>query len=357
MTTRTLVDYESVGQYNIAALGGTPDGSTDCSPVLLAAIDTASAAGGGEILFPRTPAGGTYRFLSGIPTSRLGPGITFKGIGWPTLSKEFDGDFFTTFGAYQKWKDLYFDCNGGTYTGALIRFRTNDTQQQMTRCVVVNGADAILLFEDIGGVGCNIRNNHFTLHASHLASGAVVKRTVSAVDTQAAPRHFKHNFTGAFTWFVIADGFQGAYFDHCYSAGMTIGDNSLGCTVNNCRLAVPVGMTAHISGNSTLMQSCEIGGDLTVDAGFVYGTFANNEMDPSKTFTDNSIKTGGDDQPRVEDPRLAVGIQALVQATADLQVGDAKRTGRLVIEDAGASSCNLVVYKGSKRYKVALTEL
>src|SRR5262245_16889713 len=115
---------KSVNSINLMQLGAVPNGVADCSGYLLTAVQTLATRGGGEIVLPITSAGRTYRFLSGLPTSTIGNYITFRGVGMPLLSKEFNGDFFPLIGgqAFPKFIGLEIDANGDAYTGSVIRF-------------------------------------------------------------------------------------------------------------------------------------------------------------------------------------------------------------------------------------------
>jgi hypothetical protein len=332
--------------YNVKDYGAVGDGTTDDAAAIRAAL--AAASGGGTVLFPT----GTYLASSAI--TGIWNHTTLYGLGDVWIKKGFSGNLFTVDGAYIKFLHINVDAEGETYTGPVVRYQANSNRCEWAYGDIEDGADSIFLLEDAAGSQSAWHDFFYILSASNLAAGACVKRTVSVVDTSASPRHFHHIIGGASSFFMDVNGLFTGYLDHVYTAGVNLGDNCLGVTINNCRLALPAARTATLSGNSVLVTNCEIGGTgtLVIDADFLYGQFVNNVMDPSTTFTDNSIKTAGATQPLVEDPRLATGRQVLVVATANLPAAAATMDGRILIEDAGAGNRNLIVYAGGQRFRI-----
>jgi hypothetical protein len=337
---------DGVGTYPVKAYGLKGDGVTDDGPALQTLIN--SLTSGGVIVF--TP--GTYRIATCMASSGFYAGTTIRNDGG-VISKECNGSLFSINSANNAMLDMVIDANGETYTGAVVTCKANSSVFEYSGGRITDGADPVFSFEDNGCSLSAFHDFYVTQHSSVVATGAVVKRTTSTVDTVASPRHFHHILAGSATWFADVNGFHGAYFDHVYSAGINIGANSLGNTLNNCRFAIPGGMTMTVSGNSTIATANEINsGILTVAAGFVYGIFANNVMDPAGTFTDSSIKTALATQPLVENPTLATGRQVTVIATADLPAAGASMNGRIVVEDAGAGDRNIIVYAGGQRFRI-----
>jgi hypothetical protein len=336
------------GIFHTKENGLIGNGSTDDGPALWALA--AAMTTGGTIMFDG-PA--TYRLATCGPAGGFWPGVRFVNAGEATLSKECNGDLFSINAAKNALIDLVVDANGDTYTGAVVRCKANSSQFELAGGRYESGADTILLFEDNGCSQSLFHDFYYDIHVSLVATGAAVKRTVSVVDTTASPRHFHHILGGASSWFADVNGFHGAYFDHVYSAGINIGANSLGNTLNNCRFAIPGAMTMTVSGTSTIVTANEINsGALTIAAGFVYGLFVNNAMDPAGTFTDSSIRTGLATQPLVENPTLATGRQVTGIATADLPAAAASMGSRIIIEDAGAGDRNLILYFGGQRFRI-----
>jgi hypothetical protein len=345
-------------EFDLRRYGAVPDGTTDTSPFLLEALDDAAEAGGGEIHIVRAPEGGTYRFESAVPSGRLPANVVFRGFGTPVLSKAFNGDWFPSTGAKNKWVDLYVDMNGATYTGAFVLFEANSSGQEIRGCEVVNGADSILLYEPVGGSGCHIHHNWFTTHTSMPLTSAVVKRTETTFEVTAAPRFFDHNMCyGPNTLFANVNGFHGFYVDSIYSNGITLGDNTANALITNCRFAMRAGDTLTASGSNVTIAHNNIGstGTYVVAAGFLYGKFVNNTMDSAMTFTDNSIKTNAVGQPFVEDPTLATGRQVPIFLSANIPVGATAMDGRLLISNDGVGASFLYWYKGGERYRAAGT--
>ncbi len=288
---------DGVGTYPVTVYGAKCDGVTDDTDEIQDAIDAAS--GGGTVVFPT----GTCRVTAEL--TGVAEGTTFQGLGNSWISKEFNGNLFTITTGYNRWLDFNVDQNGQTYTGPVIRFQSGSHTPEWSGGHVIDGGDSIFLYEDTGGSLGRIHHSTFTIHSSVASTSAVVKRTVSTVESAASPRYFDHiQCVGPNTRFANANGFHGAYFDSIYSNGIILGDNTLNALITNSRMVSVSGETIHFTGNSVAVLGNVLGGQgaFTVDAGYVYGTFANNMMDPSLTFTDNSIKTPGNSTPVVENP-------------------------------------------------------
>ncbi len=312
-TFQTLTNKVLWSTYDVKAYGLVGDGVADDGAAFVTLMNTivaASPIGFQEVVFPS----GRYRFATcGI--TQIPNYMVFKALGRATISKECNGDLFYLVGtpsgnggAFTRWHDFNVEMNAPTYTGAMMRFGSNSSGQEIDGWYLQEGTEAVFLLDDIGGCELISHDNIFILDPTIAVNGtsAIWKDNFTGRESAACPRHWHHDFGLAYSWYFRGDGLFGGYFDHIYSAGFNIGDNAIGVTINNARMAITAGQTAHISGNSNTVQASQIGGDLTIDAGYVYGTFANNTMDPSKTFTNNAVQNGTDaNVPYVEDPRVA----------------------------------------------------
>lgn len=294
------------------------DGVTDDSVAFQSAINAISAAGGGTLFLPPS----NYAIKTGLVN--LGNNLTVLGAGGAWFLKLFNGDLFTVGGTSSniRFHRLNVDAQGAIYTGEVVTFATGSAHVEWSSGIVFNGADSVFLFAADGGVETIVHDSLFVLDVSHTAAGAVVKQ--SGPDTGAAPRHFHDCFGLSGTRFYSGTGFQGVTFTKIYSSGITFtGSTTLNCIVNACRLNVS-GVTCIIDGNSVLVTDCEIGGNLTINASCVNSLFANNIMDPSKTFTNNAPASTIVTNPITQTTTLINGIKfpAVQSAQADVNTLD-----------------------------------
>ncbi len=323
------------------------DGVTNASVALQAMINQAAAAGGGHIVLPGN--GRTYRLTSGIANNSIGNNLIIEGLGGSTIVKEFDGTLFPLIGgpANLKFRNMTINANGGTYTGELLYFGQFCENIDVCGWTVTNGANSIFTYQGNGGDHSYIHNSVFTLHSSTVAAGAVIIN--DSVDT-AATRRFWHNcFCGLATWFYRGTGLESFYASEIYSAGISFtGSTSLGCTIRGSRFAIPTGQTMVLDGNGLIVNDNEIGGNLTINVGFINSQFRSNIMDPAATFTNSAPSNAV-----VENPISPYYNRwHPVVATASLPAASTAMNGTMILEDAGAGDRNLIIYAGGQRFRI-----
>lgn len=172
---------------------------------------------------------------------------------------------------------------------------------------------------------------------------------------------------------IVQDGTIGAHGVDLNGGGIILGGNiegSAGASTIGVQYRGSVGALIAPGSLSNWGTGVQIGdGTASVAAGAVlWPTISNN-------VTEDVLLTAGGSRARTTlmNPGSALVVTndrfdtngeyelhtmpaATVIATANLPAASATMNNRLVIEETGANTCNLVAYKGGERFKVAMTE-
>lgn len=235
-------DFAAVGAidvFNVQAspYAADPTGANDCTAAIQAAIDAATAAGGGTVYIPR----GTYRLLSQLSTADNSKvSIVGDGAG-SILDKRFNGDVLSL-GKECHAIRFYIAGNGSLFTGRGIVVSTgaNDVTswRRFRDLMVMDTASYCLEFTaPLAGffssaIGCQFRVYNSTTYAIKMPT--------------AAETNGNRDFIGCIApsgGLCDLGGSQNSGFIGCESGGATLNDaflftaNTIKARIFGCRLA------------------------------------------------------------------------------------------------------------------------
>lgn len=251
-TTKKVPVFAFTSGANVKTYGAVGDGVANDT----AAFQAALAASTSVYVPP-----GTYKITStlAVPnnTSLIG-----AGRGATKLLHAFNGDMMTL-GNYSNLSGLWFDGQGGTYTGQGVVINNGTGRQSITQCRITDFAAACLYFQSQGGTQCSV----FDLIASQTngATGtgnyAIVIQDTGSVESGAYPRKFSHIETNGFCSFFFGSS-NNTYVSNSFLADLFYSLHSRATLISNCRLANQLALT--IQGNNHTIISSAITPQITI---------------------------------------------------------------------------------------------
>jgi len=148
------------------------------------------------------------------------------------------------------------------------------------------------------------------------------------------------------------NAFRGMFMESNSSTDITL-DGALYQSFYDCTIAGAMSITNNAG-------YCRFYGgvydDTTISSDSDYMRFRDVIFASGSTLTDNSETTLYYDCVGAGGTLITNRSKNTYVATADLPAAGVAQDGKMIIEETGANSCNLVLYKGGERFKVALTE-